>query len=207
VKVIIRREVVTEMELTVRDLADAFCSLDDESQAQFFIECAAIAAGWPKTTMPSGPTDAEFLALSDIYFRAAGLGLKEFGWLDKSGALAIYRAGRSSRDAEVDALRAELAVLRDAARQVPIAGPGKGAQSCSFCGKPPAEVCKLVANETGTCTICEECVSLVVPLMLLREPKPPAPVAATCPQCATCDGTGKQSPPDGDAGEGRKGEP
>lgn len=34
------------LELTVRQLAEAFCQLDDEAMAQFFIECADIASKW-----------------------------------------------------------------------------------------------------------------------------------------------------------------
>lgn len=35
-----------EMKLTPRQVAEAFCDLDDEAQAQFFIEVAAIASDW-----------------------------------------------------------------------------------------------------------------------------------------------------------------
>lgn len=33
--------------LTALEIAEAFCELDDEQQAQFFIEAARIAEGWP----------------------------------------------------------------------------------------------------------------------------------------------------------------
>lgn len=39
----------TERRFTARELAEAFCELDDEAQAQFFIECAAIASTWCST--------------------------------------------------------------------------------------------------------------------------------------------------------------
>jgi hypothetical protein len=39
-------EIVTGHAL-VRALAEAFCDLDDERQAEFFIEVAAIARQWP----------------------------------------------------------------------------------------------------------------------------------------------------------------
>lgn len=35
-----------ERKLTPLEIAEAFCELDDESQAQVFIEAARIAAGW-----------------------------------------------------------------------------------------------------------------------------------------------------------------
>ena len=35
-----------DVTLTPRQIAQAFCDLGDEDQAQFFIECAAIAATW-----------------------------------------------------------------------------------------------------------------------------------------------------------------
>ena len=35
-----------EIKLTPRQLAEAFCDLDDEQQADFFIEAARIAASW-----------------------------------------------------------------------------------------------------------------------------------------------------------------
>ena len=38
--------VQAEVEMNPRMLAEAFCELGDEHQAQFFIECAAIAAEW-----------------------------------------------------------------------------------------------------------------------------------------------------------------
>jgi len=62
----------------------------------------------------------EDIRLSNVYFRAAGLGLKEAGWLDANGARALYEDGRASREAEIAALKAELDSLRAAARQVPI---------------------------------------------------------------------------------------
>lgn len=39
--------VKTQIELDVKLLAEQFCAMSDEEQAQFFIECAAIAAAWP----------------------------------------------------------------------------------------------------------------------------------------------------------------
>jgi hypothetical protein len=39
-------EIVTERAL-VQSLAEAFCDLDDELQAEFFVEVAAIARQWP----------------------------------------------------------------------------------------------------------------------------------------------------------------
>jgi hypothetical protein len=38
--------VQAEVEMNPRMLAEAFCELGDEAQAQFFIECAAIAETW-----------------------------------------------------------------------------------------------------------------------------------------------------------------
>lgn len=38
-----------EVLLSPRELAEAFCQLNDEAQAQFFIEVAAIAASWTGT--------------------------------------------------------------------------------------------------------------------------------------------------------------
>lgn len=35
-----------KIRLTPAQVAEAFCEMDDEQQAQFFIECARIAAGW-----------------------------------------------------------------------------------------------------------------------------------------------------------------
>jgi hypothetical protein len=35
-----------DVKLTPKQLAEAFCEMNDEDQAQFFIECAAIAATW-----------------------------------------------------------------------------------------------------------------------------------------------------------------
>lgn len=44
-----RRDMKLEMDWqpSVEQLAEAFCELDDERQAQFFIECARIASAWP----------------------------------------------------------------------------------------------------------------------------------------------------------------
>lgn len=38
--------------LTPRQVAEAFCEMDDEKQAQFFIEAAAIAATWTGSDFP-----------------------------------------------------------------------------------------------------------------------------------------------------------
>lgn len=38
--------------LTPKQVAEAFCDLDDEAQAQVFIEVAAIAATWTSCTFP-----------------------------------------------------------------------------------------------------------------------------------------------------------
>lgn len=42
-----------KLSLTVRlkpaELAEAFCELGDDDQAQFFIECARIAEGWEQS--------------------------------------------------------------------------------------------------------------------------------------------------------------
>ncbi len=35
-----------DVKLTPEQIAEAWCDLDDEGQAQFFIECARIAAKW-----------------------------------------------------------------------------------------------------------------------------------------------------------------
>lgn len=35
-----------DVKLTPRELATAFCDMDDEAQAQFFIDCADIMQGW-----------------------------------------------------------------------------------------------------------------------------------------------------------------
>jgi hypothetical protein len=35
-----------DVELTPAQVAEAFCSLNDERQAEFFIECARIASTW-----------------------------------------------------------------------------------------------------------------------------------------------------------------
>ena len=40
------RSVTISVTLTPRQIAEAFCGMNDEDQAQFFIECAAIAHGW-----------------------------------------------------------------------------------------------------------------------------------------------------------------
>lgn len=39
-------KVSVNVQLTPRELAEFFCSMDDEKQAQFFIEAASIAAKW-----------------------------------------------------------------------------------------------------------------------------------------------------------------
>lgn len=36
-----------DIEVTVEQLAAAFCEMDDDAQAKFFVECAKIAAAWP----------------------------------------------------------------------------------------------------------------------------------------------------------------
>jgi hypothetical protein len=43
-----------DVTLTAVELADAFCEMGDEQQAQFFIEVARIADGWPPGIMPRG---------------------------------------------------------------------------------------------------------------------------------------------------------
>jgi hypothetical protein len=40
-------KLTVERRLTPVEIAEAFCELDDEQQAQFFIEAARIAEGWP----------------------------------------------------------------------------------------------------------------------------------------------------------------
>jgi hypothetical protein len=39
-------KVSIDIDLTPEQLAQVFCSWDDERQAQFFIECARISSGW-----------------------------------------------------------------------------------------------------------------------------------------------------------------
>ncbi len=39
-------KICAEVRLTPLELAKAFCELNDEAQAQFFIECARIAGEW-----------------------------------------------------------------------------------------------------------------------------------------------------------------
>lgn len=41
-----KRTVTIELAATPLELAEAFCELNDEGQAQFFIECARIAGEW-----------------------------------------------------------------------------------------------------------------------------------------------------------------
>ena len=40
-------KVTVTMALSTEQLAAAFCELDDDAQAKFFVECARIAAEWP----------------------------------------------------------------------------------------------------------------------------------------------------------------
>lgn len=40
-------KVAATIELNVEQLAAAFCELDDDTQAKFFVECARLAATWP----------------------------------------------------------------------------------------------------------------------------------------------------------------
>ena len=42
-----RMRVTAEYTLTLDQLADAFCQLDDDAQAQFFVKAAAIMDAWP----------------------------------------------------------------------------------------------------------------------------------------------------------------
>jgi hypothetical protein len=44
VNAVVKLEV--NVELSPAQLAKAFCDMDDEAQAQFFIECARLAEGW-----------------------------------------------------------------------------------------------------------------------------------------------------------------
>lgn len=39
-------KLTVDIKLTPRELAQAFCDMDDEAQAQFFIDAADIASGW-----------------------------------------------------------------------------------------------------------------------------------------------------------------
>jgi hypothetical protein len=39
--------VTHDVTLTVAQLAQAFCDMDDDAQAQFFVHCARIALAWP----------------------------------------------------------------------------------------------------------------------------------------------------------------
>jgi hypothetical protein len=39
-------KLTVEHKLTPRELAEAFCEMNDEDQAQFFIECADVAKAW-----------------------------------------------------------------------------------------------------------------------------------------------------------------
>jgi hypothetical protein len=39
-------KITVTISLTPAQMAEAFCAWDDEKQAQFFIECAAIAKKW-----------------------------------------------------------------------------------------------------------------------------------------------------------------
>jgi hypothetical protein len=43
---LVKKTIHAEITLTPLDLADAFCQMNDEEQAQFFIECATIAKTW-----------------------------------------------------------------------------------------------------------------------------------------------------------------
>jgi len=54
-------ELTVKVQLTPRQIAEAFCSLYDEGQAQFFIECAAIAKGWDRNGVTTGG-DSQWLA-------------------------------------------------------------------------------------------------------------------------------------------------
>jgi hypothetical protein len=42
-------KVTVDIELTVEQLAAAFCDLDDDAQAKFFVECARLAEKWSGT--------------------------------------------------------------------------------------------------------------------------------------------------------------
>jgi len=53
--VIIRKEV--PIQLTVADLAAAFCELDDDSQARFFVECARIGRTFEQSANSPGRGD------------------------------------------------------------------------------------------------------------------------------------------------------
>jgi hypothetical protein len=37
-----------EIKLTPEELAEAFCEMDDDSQAKFFVECARIERSWDR---------------------------------------------------------------------------------------------------------------------------------------------------------------
>jgi hypothetical protein len=39
-------KVTVDIALTVEQLAEIFCGLDDDTQARFFVECAKIASSW-----------------------------------------------------------------------------------------------------------------------------------------------------------------
>lgn len=42
-----KREI--EIKLSIKEIAEAFCDLNDEDQAQFFVEAARIGASWEPT--------------------------------------------------------------------------------------------------------------------------------------------------------------
>ena len=42
-------KLVRDIRLTPAEIAEAFCDLDDEGQAQVFIDVARLAQEWPKT--------------------------------------------------------------------------------------------------------------------------------------------------------------
>jgi hypothetical protein len=45
-------DLVVNLKLTPSQLAEAFCEMNDEQQAQLFIEAARIAASWGPATIP-----------------------------------------------------------------------------------------------------------------------------------------------------------
>jgi hypothetical protein len=75
-------ETKVKVELTPRMLAEAFCDMDDEQQAEFFAHCKEISSGWEGVggiywqalgivkKMPVGTPGAEFLMdLAAPYYR------------------------------------------------------------------------------------------------------------------------------------------
>ncbi len=53
-RVTVQKTVTVEVEITPAELAEFFCALDDEQQAQFFVECDRIARSWVGTTAGHG---------------------------------------------------------------------------------------------------------------------------------------------------------